>query len=259
MTQIQKYFPLNLYGFESSSVSLSMALDEILFEETEQTGTGFLRLSVFNPQSKTLGYFQTSRNRDLQDSSWTRRMSGGGIVEHQGDLILSLSHSLLHLLPKGGSRNLTSLLYRQIHDAVRQSLSLATGNSNLSLMEECKPSSACGVFVQSNESYCFNSPVQYDICAPILSSTASTFSQSKIVGGALCRKRKSFLYQGSLQVSELVSNTKMRDTFQKYLEKALESIWEVSFEERPFSMEQKIEAEALAKSKYLSAAWKGKY
>jgi lipoate-protein ligase A len=231
---------LNLYYFERSSVSLGMALDEILFQETEQTGTGFLRVSVFDPPGTTLGYFQTFGTRDLQDASWTRRPSGGGIVEHKQDLILSLSHSL----PK--AKNPTSLLYHEIHETVKHALSETIANLDLNLIEEYKP---CCDGKQARETYCFTSPVQYDIYSP----------QGKIVGGALSRKRKSFLYQGSLQMSRLVSSAETRNNFQAHLEKCFENLWGVSFQKINFSPEQRIQAETLAKTKYLTPAWKGKY
>ncbi len=215
-----------------------MALDEILFEESELTGVGFLRLSVFNPAAATLGYFQTSKNRDLSDSSWTRRPTGGGIVEHQGDLILSLSH----LWPQ--KRKQASLVYQQIHEALRRALAAVTANPDLSLVENCPPCSS-----KANESYCFKSPVQYDICSP----------QGKIVGGALGRKRKAFLYQGAIRVDELLSSVSTRDTFQKHVGEVLKNIWDVSYEENTFSQEQKSRAEELEKNKYLTPAWKGKY
>jgi lipoate-protein ligase A len=216
-----------------------MAFDEILFQETEQTGTGFLRVSAFDPPGTTLGYFQTCGTRDLQDPSWTRRPSGGGIVEHQSDLILSLSYSL----PK--AQNPLSFLYHQIHEAVKHSLTETTANPDLRLLEETKP--CCGT--KSQESYCFTSPVQYDICTP----------QGKIVGGALSRKRKSFLYQGSLQMSDLIANAETRNTFQMHLEKCFANLWGIAFQKKHFSPEQRLRAKALEKNKYLTAAWKGKY
>ncbi len=127
-------------------------------------------------------YFQKyKKEHQTQYVDITRRVTGGGLVEHNNDLILSL-------LFKYNNQKNVSFYYEIIHNAIFFALQAIGYNS--SIYKKSRKNSA------SKESHCFSNPVQYDILV----------DNKKIVGGAMSRKKGAFLYQGSLQFVKLSDN-----------------------------------------------------
>ena len=108
-----------------------------------------------------------------------RRPTGGGLVLHDQDLCFSLCW-------RRGQAPLPTHLqdyYAWIHRVIYEALSPLRSLT----MASCDDCRAPGLpFLEKR---CFSEPVAYDLLD----------HGQKIVGGALCRSRQSFLYQGSIQ------------------------------------------------------------
>ena len=221
-----------IFPFEVSDVSLSMALDEALFENCKESNTGFLRIYSFPSPCMTIGYFQKGFKASVP---WTRRMTGGGIVEHGSDLVLSFA------FPSERRPGRINELYHSIHASILSSIRRFSENALLvSHQPIAKPDS---------KSYCFISPVQFDI----------NENETKIVGGAICLGRNLFLYQGSLRIPDLKEKADCRQAF---LDEMLSILGkEFGFSGLPATIGTSLreKASALKKDKYESLEWKGKY
>ena len=179
---------LLIYPYMEHSVYEAMALDELLFEESRATRKAFIRLYSFDSSCITLGYFQKLKKDPGNSIPWTRRITGGGIVHHDKDLILTF----------GGipdfKKNPLQDLYHKIHSSLIPSLS--------EWMPELNLNTEPPVPQTDKESYCFQKPVLHDILT----------DNTKIAGGALCLKKDIFLYQGALKTPWLLESKKDRQT-----------------------------------------------
>ncbi len=216
-------------------VYASMALDEVLLDETVSTGCNFLKLSTFSEKCITIGLFQKHGGCLNQPLPWTRRISGGGIVEHTDDIIISFSFKSVF----SGKLN---ALYEKIHKAVFNSIKDCFSN-----METYGTSNK---EKNTRESYCFVSPVKFDIMS----------NDRKILGGALCRRKNGFLYQGALKSMEYMNVPDFSiPSFEKSLIKAMAG--EFNFTPIVDKIDDLIleKTYKLIQSKYNSVEWRTKY
>ena len=179
---------LLIYPYLEQSVYEAMALDELLFFNARTTRKAFIRLYSFDAPCMTIGYFQKFRENPGNTIPWTRRISGGGIVHHDKDILLAF----------GGipdlKKNPLQELYHKIHSSLIPSLSEWMPELNLN---EKAPAPA-----PDRESWCFQKPVLHDILT----------ENTKIAGGALCFKKDIFLYQGALKLPSLLRSPNDRQT-----------------------------------------------
>jgi len=140
-----------------------------------------LRLFSFRRPTVSFGRLQHAEGvRPFVPAGWenVQRPTGGGIVFHEQDLCFSLAW-------RQGDPPLPSDIkdvYPWIHTVVREalapwlSLALAT----------CRDGRAPAAPFPVRQ--CFEAPVAYDLLE----------GKEKIVGGALAKRRRSFLYQGTI-------------------------------------------------------------
>lgn len=215
----------------------------------EQMAADELSVSAFAPcirffnwdarPQATFGYVQKIEQakaelKSLNISRYTRRMTGGGLVLHKNDLTFALVFDLKERIQP-------NIIYTALHTAIQTELSKAgflasvyTGKSDY------KPQTAGGQ-VQN----CFTNPVADDLMQ----------DGKKVLGGALRRFDKRVLYQGSLQIEEaetLKAKNALLKGFLNYL--GTDIFEEVSLDEDFIK-----QVKTLAKTKYESENWLGKF
>ncbi len=160
---------------EPRSAAAHMALDETLFAWTAATGRAAARFYHWDRPALTVGYFQDPRIP--LPAGAVRRFTGGGLVEHGGDLTFALA------LPPGGGAALTTAAerYRWIHEALARALDSAGLRVAL---ERPDASAAPGP--------CFARPVPWDLLDAV--------TGAKIGGGAQRRSRGAVIHQGSVRL-----------------------------------------------------------
>ena len=153
--------------------ALQMALDEALFQETVKSGIPMLRIYQWRTPAVTFGYFGNFPEKESRPA--IRRITGGGLVEHGGDVTFCLT------LPSGSALAglSTEKRYRWIHecffDVIRRF------DFPLQWIED-SPSQA---------GPCFSTPVKWDLADP---------EGTKIIGGAQRKSRGAVIHQGSARL-----------------------------------------------------------
>ena len=163
-----------------------MAVDELLVSNFAPC----IRFFNWNmrPQA-TFGYIQKNVQakaelENLGINSFTRRMTGGGLVLLKEDLTFSLVFDL-------PSRLQPNLIYSALHGAIQEELDRAGFWASIYKgKSDYKPQTSGGQ-VQN----CFTNPVADDLMQ----------NGEKVLGGALRRFDKRVLYQGSLQINNAES------------------------------------------------------
>lgn len=192
----------------------------------------------FRPQA-TFGYVQKlgqakTELKTLGIDRFTRRMTGGGLVLHKDDLTFSLVFDLKERIQP-------NIIYTALHSAVNEELSKAGFFASVyNGKSDYHPQTQQGQ-VQN----CFTNPVADDLMQ----------DGKKVLGGALRRFDKRVLYQGSLQIKN-AETQKAKDAllkgFLKYLGLA-------DFEEITLTPDFLEKTKNLAKTKYESEDWLGKF
>ena len=164
----------------SLDVFSQMALDEALlvFSPNESLT---LRFYSWAGPAATFGRHQSFRfiEQELEKAgkprlSRARRITGGGLVFHEGDLTFSLTFPWVDFISPAE-------IYQRLHHLIAHEI--AKEGVFLDLKPE--PPATPGL-----NKICFSMPEKSDLMTP---------SGKKILGGALCRKNRRGLYQGSLQ------------------------------------------------------------
>lgn len=213
-----------------------MALDEVLLARA--TDDAVLRLYVWSEPTVSFGYFEPSLSakRAAQGRATVRRWTGGGIVEHGDDLTYSLC------VPRScvfaGLRSAES--YRRIHAAVAHALKKSGLPVESHASRLSSPNSPHG-------NACFDRPVLHDLLA----------DGRKVAGGAQRRSRGGLLHQGSVRLLSDAADAYAgwRERMWRELPAALAGFCD----ERSLTAEEISQAEALALSKYATAAWTDRF
>lgn len=190
------------------------------------------------PQA-TFGYIQKlvqaeAELKNLGINSFTRRMTGGGLVLHKDDLTFSLVFDL-------PSRLQPNLIYTALHGAIKKELDKAGFFASIYEGKSDYNPQTAGGYVQN----CFTNPVADDLMQ----------DGKKVLGGALRRFDKRVLYQGSLQIKNAesqIAKEALLKGFLKYLNLQ-------NFEEYTLSQDFITEALNLAETKYRSKDWLNKF
>ncbi len=217
-------------------VYCQMATDELLVSNFAPC------IRFFNwdmrPQA-TFGYVQklSQAKAELENlgiNKFTRRTTGGGLVLHKNDLTFSLIFDLKERLQP-------NIIYTDLHGKIQAELSKAGFVSNVYGGEsDYNPQTASGK-VQN----CFTNPVADDLMQ----------DGKKVLGGALRRFDKRVLYQGSLQIKDAESQ-KAKDALLKGF---LNYLGVTDFEEYILGKDFLDETNKLAKTKYSTEDWLGKF
>jgi len=190
------------------------------------------------PQA-TFGYVQKIEQAEaelkhLNISRYTRRMTGGGLVLHRNDLTFALVFDLRE-------RVQPSIIYTALHTAVQAELSKAGFSASVYTgKSDYNPQT-----VQGQVQNCFTNPVADDLMQ----------EGRKVLGGALRRFDKRVLYQGSLQIKDAESQ-KAKDALLKGF---LNYLGASGFEEIVLDEDFINKTKKLAKTKYASQEWLGKF
>jgi lipoate-protein ligase A len=186
----------------------NMAFDVETLQKMQGIDTSpVLRFFSWSRPGATYGKHQSPESLATlipSDLETAQRPTGGGLVVHGQDLCLSLCW-------REGQAPMPARLkdhYAWIHGIVWEAI-LPFTDAQLANCRDCAVPAAP---VPMRE--CFTEPVAYDILR----------GRQKIVGGALCRKKNSFLYQGSIQgvigtdtALRLDLEHRLQSHFQRYL------------------------------------------
>jgi lipoate-protein ligase A len=160
---------------EPHSAALNMALDEALLQ---QATAPTLRVYGWRERALSLGYFSRYEGARCAAAGreMVRRWTGGGLVEHGGDVTYTL------IVPRTAEffRHAPLESYRLIHERIAQWL------QRRGIAAVVAPSSA-----DERSGACFAAHVRYDIVA----------GAAKLAGAAQRRTRWGLLHQGSIQFS----------------------------------------------------------
>ncbi len=164
---------------------MNMALDEIFFSISLEKNMGFFRFYEWKHPCISLGYFQKPTQNQLQTYPCVRRLTGGGIVFHDQDLTFSFCAPLKEPFENAFA------IYQFFSSLFMKSFSGLTDNDDLEILTKSAS--------KSRFYNCFDLPVSADIL----------HRGKKIYGGAIRKKKKGFLFQGTLQGEMILRNKKI--------------------------------------------------
>ena len=226
----------------------NMAVDEVLLLRAAEQGDWSLRLYGWREATVSLGYFQSSEERQSHPASrpcpWVRRPSGGGAIVHDREVTYSLA------APLGRAPDASRRLYRLVHAALCERLSGLGVPARL-----CQASSAHdsprGPFL------CFQRRTEGDIL----------LGNAKIVGSAQRRRQHAVLQHGSLllaaspaapELPGIESLTGVRlsaGEWSSTVGDAISAALELRIVPDRLADDERQEAGRLAREKYGQAAW----
>lgn len=161
----------------------NMAVDQLLMELVGRRGGDrpILRVYEWSEPTVTFGYFlplsdATDAFSD-EELTYVRRWTGGGVVDHRVDITYTLVIPREHPLSK--ARGAES--YREIHQALADSLTGLGESVRLTVVDEGDGSSAC-----------FVNPVAYDL---------TNMMGQKVAGAGQRRTKFGLVHQGSVITS----------------------------------------------------------
>ena len=187
MSMVLRVIPL---GCED--VFFTMAMDDALLQRSREKSSRnpILRFSCLKEKSVTIGFSQREHaltsSLDSGEVPWTRRLTGGGIVIHDGDLIFSAIFPIEAHPDFRSSRSSYRLIHRLIQSAL-QSL----GKDTFLKTGGCADQNLSPV-----QMVCFERPICDDLM----------HEGKKIAGSAQRRSQNYLLHQGSIQVNALSLN-----------------------------------------------------
>jgi lipoate-protein ligase A len=160
----------------------NMAYDLATLHKMQQPDTSpVLRFFSWDRPEATFGKHQSAEALSARipaELNAVRRPTGGGLVIHGQDLCLSLCW-------RAGQAPLPARMkdhYAWIHGVIWEAI-LPLTDAQLATCRDCAVPAPFPI------RECFTEPVAYDIIR----------GRQKITGGALCRIKNAFLYQGSIQ------------------------------------------------------------
>lgn len=205
-----------------SPACANMAVDEALLR---QVLTPVLRIYGWKNPCVSIGYFQRSSVVE-PPTSFVRRYTGGGLVEHGRDLTYTLVLPASHPLAQAG----TLPSYQAIHEAVAAALQAVGLACRLATAQPKKDHASC-----------FLKPVPADVLDA---------EGRKLAGAAQRRTRQGCLHQGSILLPGLIPPT-LPEILARELGHALNTEWDS--DER--TGEETALAEKLQRERYSHRDW----
>jgi len=210
----------------------NMALDEALLLNAEQLGRPVLRVYDWSKPAVSIGYFQNFPD-DLaaQEIEVVRRPTGGGLVDHRGDVTYTVVLPPTHRIARECPQESYNILHRCIVSALK-SLGIPA-----SLAPNQKPGSP-----RPNASACMTNPTRFDVM----------FDGRKIAGAAQRRTKTGLLHQGSIWMGD---GGATRLQIKESLPKGFAEVTGGAFE--PYSVPEKIAdaARQLVESRFATKEW----
>ena len=206
----------------TSSAAANMAIDESLLRHARAP---VLRLYGWEETCVSIGYFQKA-SVVATGTSFVRRYTGGGLVEHGRDLTYTLVLPADHPLTAAG----TLPSYRAIHEGVASALRAAGIDCRLATAQPKKDHASC-----------FLKPVPADV----LDSKGA-----KLAGAAQRRTKQGCLHQGSILLSGQIP-PQLPKVLPDHLARALQTTWAAAERTR----EEEELAEKLFRDRYSTRDW----
>lgn len=213
--------------------TLNMAIDEALAAGLTAGSSPIIRFYAWSVPAVTIGYFQriASAARLLGPGrpAIVRRLTGGGLVRHDGDLTFSL------ILPGDFERFRGDVKdsYLRVSEAVREGLKDALPGLDY---YDCRalPSGR-----GQGERVCFEEPACYDLL----------WHGRKVLGASQRRFGVSTLHQSSVRSPLEADETRRRilDGFHE--------LWEARYERLDLTAQELAAADRIAKERYASEEW----
>ena len=205
-----------------SSAAANMAIDESLLRHAQ---TPVLRIYGWEETCVSIGYFQKA-SVVAAGTSFVRRYTGGGLVEHGKDLTYTLVLPADHPLTAAG----TLPSYRAIHEGVASALQAAGVDCQLATAQP-----------KRDHASCFLKPVPADV----LDSKGA-----KLAGAAQRRTKQGCLHQGSILLSGQIP-PQLPKVLPDHLARALQTTWAAAERTR----EEEELAEKLFRDRYSTRDW----
>ena len=205
-----------------SSAAANMTIDESLLRHAHSP---VLRVYGWEEACVSIGYFQRA-SVAAGGTSFVRRYTGGGLVEHGRDLTYTLVLPADHPLTQAG----TLPSYRAIHEGVASALRAAGVDCQLATAQPKKDHASC-----------FLKPVPADVLDP---------KGNKLAGAAQRRTKQGCLHQGSILLSGQIPPQLPR-ILPDHLAQALQDSWTASERTR----EEEELAEKLFRDRYATRDW----
>lgn len=205
-----------------------MALDESVLDSADASAIT-LRLYHWSGPALTFGYFQAfdevrAKSRGL---TMVRRMTGGGIVYHDGDITFSLVFPWDRLTA-------ASWIYKEVHRGIH--LGLKSRGVRSRLWSPAK--------VQAGPiAECFVAPSPMDLVRE---------DGMKVLGGALRRREGMGLYQGSFRPESFDAPELL---LREAIVDGVAQAWKIEFEKSSAGRDLLAAARRLATEKYRTEAW----
>ena len=205
-----------------SSAAANMAIDESLLRHAQAP---VLRIYGWEEACVSIGYFQKA-SVVTAGTSFVRRYTGGGLVEHGRDLTYTLVLPASHPLTKAG----TLPSYRAIHEGVASALRAAGIDCALTTAQPKKDHASC-----------FLKPVPADVLDP---------QGKKLAGAAQRRTKQGCLHQGSILLAVSIPQD-FSKILSDHLAQALKTSWIAGERTR---QEEEL-AENLFRDRYSTRDW----
>jgi len=205
-----------------SSAAANMAIDESLLRHARDP---ILRIYGWEEVCVSIGYFQKA-SVVATGTSFVRRYTGGGLVEHGRDLTYTLVLPADHPLTAAG----TLPSYRAIHEGVASALRGAGVDCHLATAQPKKDHASC-----------FLKPVPADI----LDSQGG-----KLAGAAQRRTRQGCLHQGSILLPGQIP-AQLAKILPDHLARVLQTSWSTTAQ----TCAEKELAEKLFRERYSTRDW----
>lgn len=231
-----------------------MALDEALLESASKDSL-ILRLYHWSGSAVTFGYFQAYAeilrhlNGHVTEHALVRRLTGGGLVYHDGDITFSLIFPWDRLTD-------ASWVYKEVHRGVHLGLKARRLHSRLwsppnvggnfargSYNSEREISAAAIQRLTASPTACFTGPSPMDLVHE---------NGTKCLGGALRRRRGIGLYQGSMRPEGFGVSS---DRLAAAVTDGIGQAWRADFHSEHLSARLLEEARGLAERKYMTENW----
>jgi lipoate-protein ligase A len=221
-----------LFDDGARDAAWNMAADEALLINAEKIGRPVLRLYDWAKPAVSIGYFQKyPEDLAAQGIEVVRRPTGGGLVDHRGDVtytvVLPPTHRIAGECPQQS--------YNILHRGVVAALKRIGIEATLALRQ--KKGSP-----RPNASACMTNPTRFDVM----------LGENKIAGAAQRRTKSGLLHQGSIWMGDGGAS---REKIKAALPRGVADVVGCCYERFVFSAAIESETLRLVQSRYSTRGW----
>lgn len=229
-------------GFNNAPYN--MAIDEVLFRlfQIETQYAAIVRTYGFTDGAMTFGVCQqvkddsAMKDRLKHSTSYTRRITGGGAVEHTNDIVYSV---ITHVREHEAFSNVNTS-YHFLHSIIHKAI-----KPHVREVELCSLRDASFM----GRKQCFSNPVENDIMV----------RGQKVAGAAQKRRHGYILHQGSVQLEKLGDKKLNDNDIRASLARSLGTLLQSQVLSEKLTIEEREKAEELTETKYSQEKWIYKY